>query len=106
MKNIELIIIYPTLDGNHYKSHVCQGICTESDGIYSIQFLKTKKWFDERRFRLSPGDQLGAPETDREFTVTEVTCTVKRPKYITVTATLNDKRPRVKRPEISGGIAS
>ena len=106
MKNIEVIIIYPTLDGNHYKSHVCQGICTESDGIYSIQFLKTKKWFDERRFRLSPGDQLGAPETDREFTVTEVTCTVKRPKYITVTATLNDKKTRVKDPVISGGVAS
>lgn len=107
MKNIECIIIYPTLDGNHFKCHVCSGICTDYGGTsYSIQLLKTKKWFDERRFYLQPGDQLSAPETNRDFTITDVTIAAKRPRYVTVTATLNDKRPRVKKPEISGGLAS
>ena len=64
------------------------------------------KWFDERRFYLQPGDQLSAPETNRDFTITDVAIAAKRPRYVTVTATLNDKRPRVKRPEISGGLAS
>ncbi len=98
MRNIENIIIYPTRDGNHIKCHECEGICTSSDGTaYSIQFLKTKKWFDERRFFLSPGDQLSAPETDRDFTITDIAIATKRPRYVTVTATLDSEPPSSKR---------
>ena len=106
MQNIELIIIYPTSDGNHYASHVCQGICTGEGRDYSIQFLKTKKWFDERRFHPMPGDQLSAPETNRDFTITDVMYAAKRPKYVIVTATLNHKSNDVCEPQVNGGIAS
>ena len=106
MQSIETIIIHPTSDGNHFASHVCQGICTECDGTYSIQFLKTKKWFDERRFRLSPGDQLTAPETNRNFTVTDVMFAAKRPKYVIVTARLSGSVPIIGESEMTGGLAS
>ena len=107
MKNLEIIIIHPTADGNHYKSHSCQGICTDYGGnAFSIQLLQTKKWFDERRFRLSPGDQLSAPETNRSFTVSNVTYADKRPKYAIITATLNNKASVIEESKISGGLAS
>ena len=106
MQNIEMIIIHPTADGNHYKSHFCQGICTDNDGTYSIQFLQTKKWFDEHRFYLSPGDQLSAPETNRNFTVTDVTYADKRPKYTIVTATLNNTVSGSDTHIMNGGVAS
>ncbi len=107
MKNLEIIIIHPTADGNHYKSHSCQGICTDFGGTtVSIQLLQTKKWFDERRFRLSPGDQLSAPETNRNFTVSDVSYADKRPKYAIITATLNNKASVIEETKISGGLAS
>ena len=107
MVNIESIIIYPTLDGNHFKCHVCPGICTDYGGIsFSIQLLKTKKWFDERRFYLQPGDQLSAPETNRDFTITGVSIATKRPRYVTVIATLDSKDSAGKKTDISGGLAS
>ena len=106
MRNIEVIIIYPTSDGNHFKNHVCQGICTQFGETYSIQLLQTKKWFDERRFHPMPGDQLSAPETNRDFTVTDVTFPAKRPKYVTIIATLNSQDTNIVEAEIPGGLAS
>ena len=106
MQSIESIIIYPTSDGNHVTTHVCQGICTNDGEDYTIQLLKTKKWFDELKFHPMPGDQLSAPETNRDFTITDVTIAAKRPKYVTVAATLNNKSTFVHEPKATGGLAS
>ncbi len=106
MQSIESIIIYPTSDGNHVATHVCQGICTKAGEDYAIQLLKTKKWFDELKFHPMPGDQLSAPETNRDFTITGVSIAAKRPRYVTVTATLDNKDSVIKKADISGGLAS
>ena len=100
MKNIEVVIIHPSIMGHHFKAHECQGICTELDGVYSIMLLQTKRWFDEHKFSLIPGDILSAPETNRVFTVTNITYKETRPKYTIITATLNGET------QSEGGLAS
>ena len=100
MKNIEVIIIHPSIKGHHFKAHECQGICTELDGVYSIMLLQTKRWFDEHKFSLIPGDILSAPETSRIFTVANIAYKETRPKYAIITATLIDKT------HSEGGLAS
>ena len=106
MKNIEIIVTLPSILGHHLKAHECQGICTENEGVYTIQLLQTKRWFDEHKFCLIPGDLLSAPESDRVFTVTHVSYLEKRPKYAVITAALNKHISDRVNHEVTGGLAS
>ncbi len=106
MQVIETIFIHPSAIGNHFKYRQCQGICAEHDGMFTLELLQTKKWFDEHRFHLMPGDQLSAPETNRQFTVTDVTYKVQRPRHAIISATLNQSYVGIGEAQTSGGFAS
>ena len=104
MQIIEIIFIHPSAIGNHFKYRQCQGICTDHNGIFTLELLQTKKWFDEHKFHLMPGDQLSAPETKRQFTVTDVTYKDQRPKHAIVSATLNQSNVGTCEAQTFGGL--
>ena len=89
MQTFETIFIHPSIHGNHYKHHFCQGVCTRIGDLYEIELMNTKTWFDRHRIIPSPGDQLTAAESNRHFTITDVSFRYERPRYAIVSATLN-----------------